>query len=321
MPRRIVNLRRQRPPVARRKSIRYFSDEPAVDLLRPNLHGRMFNEDVALGIMPVFARSRPHFKVRLDPAAAAHEADVSRALDGSAERDLAGGLTTFLRQVIGEILDEGRVAYEIAYFAEKEDAAPSQFQLAHVDAHQLTERGEAYVQRVPPDIATSRGVPTEIIIPRADLLMLTLPADLAATVKKVKLALRRLDTPQYLEFMTAAHSAKLPYDFQAHERTKQLALAEAGRLVGWTARGSFNREVLSYYWIQLQLNFEAFKLRVREHLLAQLNGALRHAGEQVGFPATIYVEGLPTQADIAQAREQLKAGNLAFTDVMKPFSH
>lgn len=321
MTKRIVNLRRQRAPVARRKSIRYFSDEPARDLLLPNLHGRMFNEDVALGMMPVFARSRPNFKVRLDPSHAAREAEVSRALDGSAERDLAGGLTTFLRKVVGEILDEGHCAYEIAYFAENETAAPTQFQLAHVDARQLTERNDAYVQSVPREIATSHHVPTEIIIPRADVLMLSLPPDLAATVRKVKAALRRIDAPEYMQFITEAHSLKLPYDFKAHERIKQLALAEAGRLVGWTARGSFNREVLSYYWIQLQLDFETFKLRVRDHLLAQLNVALQHAGQQVGFMAAIYLEGLPTLAEIARAREQLKAGNMAFTEVMKPFQH
>lgn len=120
--------------------------------------------------------------------------------------------------------------------------------------------------------------------------------------------------------MTEAQTRGLPYDFSQHERIQLLALAEAGRLLGWTARGSFNGEVLSYYWIQMQLEFEAFKLRVREHLLAQLNETLRHAGQQVGFAATILVEGLPTLQDISTARDQLRSGEMAFTEVMQPFN-
>ncbi len=280
----------------------------------------MFNEDVALGLMP-YARSSPDFRVRLDPAAAAHESAVSLALDGGAERDLAGGLRSFLHKAAGEILDDGRCAYEIAYLADSDTAAPSQFQLAYIVAGQLTEHGDSFVQHVPTDIAVERRVATAITIPKTDVLMLSLPPDLAAKVKQLKSALYRIGAPEYLGFVTHAYTRQLPYDFAAHERVKQLALAEAGRLVEWTARGSFNGEVLSYYWIQLQLEFETFKLRVREHLVSQLNEALRHAGQQVGFSAMIHIEGLPTLADISLAREQLKAGNIAFTEVMKPFQY
>lgn len=97
-------FRRLRQSVARRKSVRYISREPAADLLVPDLYNRMFDEDVALGIFPVSGRSaRPGFKVRFEAPDAAHEAEVALALDGGAERNLAGGLGAFLRKTVGSV--------------------------------------------------------------------------------------------------------------------------------------------------------------------------------------------------------------------------
>jgi len=306
--------------VIRRNSVYYSSHESTVDQMATDIYNRMFDEDVALGIFPVSGRSaHPGFRVRLEPPAPAREAELAMSLDGSAERSLAGGLGAFLRKAVANVLNDGSCAYEIAYLADDETAPPTSFQLAYVNARQLTERHGALVQLVPPDVAAERGVATEITLSREDMLILSLPEDLAATVRTVKASLRKIGSARYLEFVTEAQTQGLPYDFTQHEKVKMLALAEAGRLLGWTARGSFNGEVLSYYWIRMQLDFEAFKLRVREHLLGQLNQILRHAGQQVGFAATLQVEGLPTMMDIATARDQLHSGNMAFTEVMKPF--
>ncbi|MDP3072300.1 MAG: hypothetical protein Q8N18_18560 [Opitutaceae bacterium] len=313
-------FRRGRPSVERRKSVYYSSHAPALDLMAPDTYNRMFDEDVALGIFPVSGRSaRPDFRVRLETPDAAREAELAVSLDGSGERSLAGGLGTFLRKTVANVLNDGRCAYEVVYLAEDETAPPTSFQLAYVSARQLTERHGSLMQLVPPEVAAERGVATEITLSREDMLILSLPEDLAATVRTVKASLHKIGRARYLEFMTEAQTQGLPYDFARHEKVKMLALAEAGRLLGWTARGSFNGEVLSYYWIRMQLDFEAFKLRMREHLLGQLNQTLRHAGERVGFAATIQVEGLPTLTDIATARDRLHSGNMAFTEVMKPF--
>jgi len=307
--------------VARRKSVRYSLPGPVIDLMKPDIYNRMFDEDVALGLFPVSGRSaRPGFRVQLEVPDSARETAVAMALDGSAERSLAGGLGAFLQKTVGNILNDGRCAYEIVYLAENETAPATGFELAYVDARQLTERSGAWVQQVPLEVASSRGVAPEIILPREDVLIMSLPKDLAARVRTMKASLRSIGGGGYLELQKVAQFQGLPYDFAKHEQVKMRALAEAGRLLGWTARGSFNGEVLSYYWIQMQLEFEAFKLRVREHLLSQLNLALRHAGEQVGFAATIRVDGMPTLSEITTARDQLRNGNMAFTEVMKPFT-
>jgi hypothetical protein len=128
-----------------------------------------------------------------------------------------------------------------------------------------------------------------------------------------------LSDQRFLELPLKAQQTGLPYDFTEHRRSMNLALAEVGRIIGWTGRGTLNHAALSFYWIQMQLRFERFKLQLRETLLGQLNAGLRRIEGVLGFSAEIKISGLPTNADIDEASEKLNTGQLAFTEVMKRF--
>ena len=55
-------------------------------------------------------------------------------------------------------------------------------------------------------------------------------------------------------------------------------------------------------------------------MLATLNIALQRVGQRLGFEAQIQIEGLPTVTDVNAAIVNLNSGNMAFTEVMKPFN-
>ena len=99
----------------------------------------------------------------------------------------------------------------------------------------------------------------------------------------------------------------------------KLALLEAVKPVGWTARGEFNEYALSYYLVRLSLTFEKFKILLREAMLTTLNSGLERIGEKIGFNGQIQIEGLPTLTDVEIASHNLDSGTTPFTEVMKLF--
>ena len=99
----------------------------------------------------------------------------------------------------------------------------------------------------------------------------------------------------------------------------KLALIEAAKPVGWIARGLFNDEVLSYYWIKMRLDFESVAIRLRDSMLATPNQGLRRIGERMGFSAAIAVKGARTLKDVDEALHKLDSGAVPFTEVMDAF--
>ncbi len=112
----------------------------------------------------------------------------------------------------------------------------------------------------------------------------------------------------------------VPFDTEAHLRTRHMALAEATSAIGWNARWSFDGDVLEYYLLDRQLTFEQFKIELRDEILATLNVGLRRIGTEMGFRAQVVLEGLPTLTDVVTARERLSSGNIAFKELTDPFS-
>ena len=105
----------------------------------------------------------------------------------------------------------------------------------------------------------------------------------------------------------------------AFRYSQQLALAEAGKSIGWNARGLFNENMLEFYQLKRFLLFERFKIDFRTSILATLNNGLRLAGKEMGFTAKINVQGVPTIPDIEKANSELESGSKPFGDIIKPF--
>ena len=109
------------------------------------------------------------------------------------------------------------------------------------------------------------------------------------------------------------------YDISEHNVWRKRAIADAGKLIGWNARGLIQEDTLEYYILHRQLLFEQFQIELRNSILATLNDGLKRAGRLVGFDAQICIKGLPTLGDVATARAELLAGSKPFKEILQPF--
>jgi hypothetical protein len=280
----------------------------------------MFLEDVAIGIMPIGGQFMPErVKINLAPSNEENETMIAQALNRNHRRELADGVCEFLRTVARAVCEEGQEVFEIVYLHEDPAKDPVAFDLTWVNGRQLSFTRSGVHQVIPPDIAKKRNLPRHISLPSERLLVFTLPRAWRDRVRDALAMLNSLGDPSLHALVMEAQDKGIPYEFAAHHRYVNLALAEIGRSIGWTARGAFNREVLSYVWIRMQLQFARFKIELRNHLLGELNEGLARVGAKCGFKGAIVTEGLPTDADVEEALRRLDEGKAAFTQVMKGF--
>ncbi len=308
-------------PLRRQRSV--FYTLPETSELSPGLYKHMLLEDVSLGIMPIGGRSsRARFNVTTSPADRRAEKLVAEGLPtrGHYYRDsLAESLYDFFRLLAAELCAANRATYEIVYFEEPETRRFTGFELVFIQGSQLlAKRGRTY-QVVPPEVAKERHVAELIPLPKEDLLVFTPAAAYEAALRNMRASLSELDGMRFPSVAFEAMQKGMPYDFKAHERSMNLALMEAMRPIGWTARGSFNDFIMSYYLVHQMIQFERFKVHMRECMLGTLNAGLERIGEKIGFKTQIKIDGLPTLSDVDTARRNLSSGATPFTEVMKCF--
>jgi hypothetical protein len=314
-----MNRRRSIEPIRKQRTIFYNSSESTERPVEFYMH--MFPEDVSLSIMPIGGRSsRPDFKVTISPADKRAEQIIVAGLNRSHSRDsLANALYDFLRMSAANLCVVDRLVFEIVYLEDRETKKPVGFELVFVNAKQIVEKGGQTYQFVPPEVAAENNVPELIPLSREDLITFKPPKDFEKPLRDMRAGLSQLDKMRLPAIMLEATKKNIPYDFKAHQRSMKLALVETVKPIGWYARGSFNDQVLSYYWIRLMLTFEKFKILLRNTMLATLNDGLQSAGQKLDFKAQIQIDGLPTLADVDTAIQNLSSGAMAFTEVMKPF--
>jgi hypothetical protein len=284
----------------------------------------MLLEDVSLGIMPIGGRSsRSRFSVTTSPADKRAEKIIAGGLatrDRYCRDSLAESLYEFFRLLATELCAEDRATYEIVYFEEPETHAFTGFDLLFIPETQLVTRWGRTYQVVRPEVSKERQVAELIPLPKEDLLVFVPPTAYQTALRNLRVSLADLDGMTFSSFALEAMQKGMPYDFKGHERSRMLALLEAIKPIGWTARGSFNDFIMSYYLVHLTIEFERFKIHLRDSILETLNAGLERIGEKVGFKTQIQINGLPTLSDVDTARHNLNSGAVAFTEIMKCFN-
>ena len=309
--------------VREQRSVFYFLPEGAGEMPRPfgELYSHMFMEDVSQNLLPAYTRRRNSgVTVEIFPANKELQSMVTAALDISHRSryhgDLEDALAEFLRLTMVELCLAPRATFEIVYVRPKAGEPPARFELFHINPRQIVERRGHLVQVVPPEIARERDVEEMILLPAENLAVFTLPYELARPVAAAMPTLAALSDHRWHLLALEAQKQGLPYEFSVHERSMQLALAEAVRDIGWTARGSFNEKVFNYYWLRQELRFKLFELAVREALVAQLNTVLQRVGSALGWSAQLSLTGLPSRAELERALDQLASGSMPFTKIL-----
>jgi hypothetical protein len=287
------------------------------------MYPHMLIEDVGLQVMPLgTSHTEREFAVELLPASERFEALLAEALEPNGRDGLTDAACEFVRETAQLCMHYGRAVYEIVYLRD-DDGELAELEFAYVPPRSITVDGSRYLQRVPEELAQQWEVPAEIRGPANDLMILTPPID-PQSIHRTLLALAEIGRPQLPDFVEKQMLGEedVGYSFTEEILTKDLALAELTRDLGWDMRAMFaGRDTfVEYYTTVRRLRFERFLANFRSTLVDQLNRRLIDVGKVVGESGQLVLTGLPDEDDIAAAEESLRRGDKDFKDLLAPFS-
>lgn len=179
-----------------------------------------------------------------------------------------------------------------------------------------------FVQQIPQKTAERLGISNSINLPSDSILVFQLsPAlrkGLEETLQGLVVLSKKL-IPEFALNNLGEAASRFNYDSANQIYARKLALAEAGKAIGWNARGLFTDDMLEYYSLKRHLSFEKFKIELRNSIVQTLNEGLKRVGQHMGFEAQIRLHGIPTLSDVERAESELAAGGKAFGEILKPF--
>jgi hypothetical protein len=312
------------------QSIFYYSDlvgqNDEVLRRRPNysrrLYPSMLIEDVSHHLIPYSSHTTP-FQVTFEPADAKTEKLIAKALDrNDYHTGLADATRDFFVECAQTVMTFGEAAYELVFLSNPQDKSVVEFQLAFIQPLTVMWQHGQLIQYLPVELAQARKSAQYIPLAADRVITFPLPVSVQKTYRAMIAELAFLSDHKIPEFAFEAEeggSRRTPFDFSAHVHLEKQALAEAGKPIGWNARGLFQEEALEFYELHRALLFERFKIEVRANLLEKVNEAIMLAGHEMGFSGQLRMSGLPTLKDVEEAQAHLSAGDQPFKDILKPF--
>jgi len=97
------------------------------------------------------------------------------------------------------------------------------------------------------------------------------------------------------------------YDLDVHQKKIAVSVYRATRNLGWTS-SMLSGDLREPYQIDRFLTWCEFRIELREIVIEGLNKAIQIAGAAMGFDVHLEIRGLPTRADVTEARRRLALG-------------
>jgi hypothetical protein len=279
-------------------------------------HSFLFIRDLPLGIMPMgHGIDKKSWSVSLEPTGAPDLTEwIATLLDvGRYGRPgLPSALSAFIQEITRELAYNGETYYEIVT---EGSGIPTPAHLLSLPFGRVRKRRDVFLQRVP-DADRDPGEPSEIEIPAANILRLTLPAELG-TPDEHRALLKELVKLSTSMPKFALESPELGkdsgYDFAAHHHAQEVAIERA--MAKWGTVPSVRRlkGTTEYFFVVRTLQFARSQALIREHLVGELNLLLG----RLGVERTVVVSGLPTADAIGVAMDALERGEMDFKAAME----
>jgi hypothetical protein len=133
------------------------------------------------------------------------------------------------------------------------------------------------------------------------------------------LVISKNPAPQFAIKNPLEAASKYYFEAGSHIYAQKLALAAATRQIGWNARGLFSDEISEFYTLKRQLQFERFKIELRDDILATLNQGLKTSFRKLELDCEVSIKGLLTIAEVEKADAALDAGTIPFADIWNLF--
>lgn len=270
----------------------------------------MLADDVRLFVLPYDQDETGLERYRFSITASEEESFRLAVLFGeTSARDLDRALSKFVRTAAFLLAHEGRVQYEVRRTVADEDSGPPLYRL-----DPMRKRGAVrLLGRVLfwlPQSQRGGRMPVQVVDEDA-VWELRLPAELGGRAGHRRLArtLRQTTnlTPDFA-LDDLARAGKEGFEFEAHARLRDIAIASVTERWGWTARWSWRDRTTEYFGIQRDLLFKLRMAQIREHLAIVLNSLLL----SLGVEASIELIQPSASREIARARRELARGDIDF---------
>ncbi len=221
------------------------------------------------------------------------------------------------------LVSYGFVYYELAFLSPQDAAlgsTPIGFRIERIPPGTVHYRRGRPVQYVPANGAphhTLRGI-GYINLDSNTLVRFELPADLR---RRVRLSQRLVRLADVASLNASALNQSAPeqgsYRSTEHHRMTTETAVRATASLGWSAsRGAlFTDDLLEPYRVWRTLEFLAFKIRLRDEILSQLNSLLTTAGQRLSLDMSIALAGATSLDQVRAAQHELIQGERTLADL------
>jgi hypothetical protein len=304
--------------IRKQNSVFFFSGREEIPKPYTDFYVNMFLEDISRSIVPLKSSSLDDDGLKLEGGDAHSEQLIAEAVDGQGQNygSFGWGVSEFLRLAASEMCAFDQTAFEIAYLEDPVTLKTDGFVFFHIDNRQIERKWGKLYQKVPVEEARKKGVASMIELPLEQMLIFSLPNALKEEVRKLRRALTRLSENRLGANFLEMNNLVPNYDFKAHERSLNIALAQCCTRVGWDARGSFREKTSSYMTVYLFLKWQLFQIEIRKVLVDLFNGALDRVRIRVPLKGRIVLADTPTTDEVTSALGDLTAGRDTFIKIM-----
>jgi hypothetical protein len=282
-----------------------------------NFYGHMFTED-AEQILPWGDDTDGGFSVSIEPYSSGVEDLITDGLispTGPSSR-----LETAVRYHLSWIADmmlRGQAVYEIDLLTDA-DGEKVAFRTGWIPQGSIDKRNGRYIQYVPEELGEGRKYKGcyYIQLDEDKLVWAQLSRPMQRSLRRVASTLAAASIQQSTP-SSMLHSRVPEFDLKHFKDEQAREVLSATRELGWHARWLFDEQMTSPYIVWRHLEFERFKISIRDAGIASLNRTLALAGTAIGFEARLMLRGAISTLDIDQAQDELRAGSRPLTELLK----
>lgn len=292
---------------------------------RPNYHFHFYThmlvEDIGLHTLPL-AWQKDH-PAQLQPYNARFADIIAFALTARHYYgpDLTTAVYDFVSTVTTSLASYSEYVFELVELCDPDTGEVKAIDLCFIQPMTLFQRKGEWIQYVPEGVAAELKVDQYIKLDPARLLFFRLPERLRDNWMNMMRSLAEVSEvgPRFEFSGLDTSTNRVPFDFNEHHRLREQVIARLTREVGWNMRMYPHDGMLEYYWLHRFLQFERFKIEMRDSVLATLNEGLRRIGRALGMHGQIEIPGLPTLQDVHQAQRDLQSGRRPAGDILGQF--
>jgi hypothetical protein len=282
-----------------------------------NFYGRMFTED-AEQILPWGDDPDSGFSVSLEPHSRQIEDLVTDGL--TSPTGPSSRLETAVRYHLSWTADmmlRGPAVYEVDLLSDA-DGKKVAFRTGWIPQGSIDKRKGRYIQYVPEELGEGRKYKGCYYIQLDDdnLIWTRFPRPMRTTLRRVASTLAAASAQQSTPSVML-HSRVREFDLNKFKDEQAREVLSATKDLGWHARWAFDEQMTSPYTVWRHLEFQRFKISIRDAGIASLNRTLALAGAAIGFDTRLVLHGAITALDIDQAQRELQAGCRPLTDMIQ----